>query len=80
MSQSMSIQKAAAVLQELRELEAEGVQLPYDPTFILRMEMAGHVVDLDSGTIMLCEADMPHGYTVTELGEAALRAWEEGDL
>lgn len=78
MASQMSVQKAANILQELRDLQTEGVQLPYDATFILKMEAAGHVVDLDTGEITFNEADRPRNYTVTNLGEAALR-WEEGD-
>lgn len=74
----MSLDQAVAILEELEGLQAEGVRLPYSPDFILKMELAGHVVDLDTGEIKLNEADRPQHLEVTELGRAAFR-WEEGD-
>ncbi len=53
----MSINDAAKVLQELRELQAQGMQLPYRPEFILQQEAQGRPVDLETGAINIIPGD-----------------------
>jgi hypothetical protein len=50
--------------------EAEGLRLPYAPELIVRLEDAGHVVDLHSGAILLGEGARPYHWHWTPVGEA----------
>lgn len=80
MSQLSPLQQFEQAVAEIVALaESEGITLPYAPAFIVMQERAGHIVNLESGAIVLNAADQPAPYEVTELGEAALRG-EEGDL
>jgi hypothetical protein len=49
----MSINDAVKTLQELYELEAQGLVLPYAPTIILQQEILGNTVDLMTGEIVI---------------------------
>jgi hypothetical protein len=56
---------------ELLELAGgEGLTLPYAPELILRLEEAGHVVDLTTGEILLGEGDRAYLWQWTPVGEA----------
>jgi hypothetical protein len=50
--------------------EGEGLTLPYPPELILRLEEAGHVVDLATGEILLGEGDRAYRWQWTPAGEA----------
>ncbi len=56
---------------ELLELaESEGLRLPYPPAMIVALEDTGAIVDLHTGAIFPGEADKPHRYRLTVVGEA----------
>lgn len=58
--------------------EAEGLTLPYPPAMILRLEDAGHVVDLATGEILLGEGDRAYAWRWTAVGEAWAHLVAEG--
>ncbi len=61
-------------IQELLDLaEAECITLPYDPEFIAQQEDLGNVVDLNTGAIILNEADTAYDWTLTPEGEQLAR-------
>lgn len=61
-------------VQELLDLaEAEGITLPYDPEFIISQENLGNVVNLETGAIILNEADTTYTWTLTPEGEQLAR-------
>lgn len=61
-------------IQELLDLaEAEGITLPYDPETIISQEDLGNVVDLETGAIILNEADTAYDWTLTPEGEQLAR-------
>ena len=47
-------------LRELQELERAGLRLPWSPEFIVSQEQAGHVVDLETGAIVINGAEQRH--------------------
>jgi hypothetical protein len=49
----MNIQQAADILAELYDLERGGMALPLRPREILKIEMAGHTVDLTTGEVTI---------------------------
>jgi len=56
---------------ELLELaELEGLRLPYPPAMIVALEDTGAIVNLCTGAILPGEADRPHRYRLTVVGEA----------
>ena len=58
-------------IQELLEwAEAEGLELPMTPEAIIRLEDAGHVVDLRTGAVSVGEGDRPYKWQWTPAGEA----------
>lgn len=57
---------------------AEGLTLPYPPATILRLEDAGHVVDLATGEILLGEGDQVYAWQWTVAGEAWAHLVAEG--
>lgn len=68
MSQLSPLQQFEQAVADLVELAAaEGLTLPYAPAFIVAQEQAGHVVDLETGAILVAEAH--RGYVATGLGE-----------
>jgi len=61
-------------IQELLDLaEAEGLTLPYDPEFIVQQEDLGNVVNLETGAIVLNEADATYSWSLTPQGEELAR-------
>ena len=61
-------------IQELLDLaEGEGLTLPYDPEFIIQQEDLGNVVNLETGAIVLNEADATYTWTLTPDGEQLAR-------
>lgn len=61
-------------IQELLDLaETEGITLPYDPEFIISQENLGNVVNLETGAIILNEADTTYTWTLTPEGEQLAR-------
>lgn len=50
--------------------EAEGLKLPMAPEAIIRLEDAGHVVDLRTGAVEVGEGDRPYVWNWTPAGEA----------
>ena len=66
---AVSLNQAVEILRELRELAAEGVQLPCPDTLILRMEMSGHTIDLETGQVIIGGASVRRGLTVAAFGE-----------
>lgn len=61
-------------IQELLDLaEAEGITLPYDPETIISQEDLGNVVDLETGAIILSEADTAYDWSLTPKGERLAR-------
>ena len=61
-------------VQELLALaEAEGITLPYTPEFIITQEDQGHVVNLETGAIILNESDAAYDWTLTPEGERLAR-------
>lgn len=61
-------------IQELLDLaEAEGITLPYDPETIISQEDLGNVVDLETGAIILSEADTAYDWSLTPEGERLAR-------
>lgn len=66
-------------IDELLELAAaEGLTLPLPPETIIRLEDAGHIVDLRTGTVEVGEADRPYVWTWTPAGEAFAHLVELG--
>ena len=56
-------------IEELQTLaEAEGLTLPFSPETIIRMEDAGHVVDLETGAVVVGEGERSYRLSATELG------------
>ena len=61
-------------IRELMDLaEAEGIVLPYTPEFIITQEDQGHVVNLETGAIILNESDVAYDWTLTPDGERLAR-------
>lgn len=61
-------------IEELLALaEAEGIVLPYDPEIIITQEDLGNVVDLNSGAIIVGEADTVYTWSLTPQGEELTR-------
>jgi hypothetical protein len=66
---------------ELLELAAaEGLTLPMSPEVIIRLEDAGHVVNLKTGAIEVGEGDKPYVWAWTPAGEAVTHLVELGLL
>lgn len=61
---------------ELLELaQAEGLTLPFKPEMIIRLEDAGHVVDLTTGAVILGEGDRSYKTSLSDQGwRVALQA------
>ena len=61
-------------IRELLDLaEAEGLTLPYDPEFIAAQEDLGNIVNLETGAILLGEADATYSWSLTPQGEELAR-------
>jgi hypothetical protein len=56
----------------------EGLTLPYPPAMIVRLEDAGHVVDLATGAVLLGEGNRPYRWQWTPAGEAWAHLVREG--
>ena len=65
------LEKKVAELLELAE--SEGLQLPYPPEMIARLESTGAVVVLYTGAIVVGEADRSYEWELTEAGEILAR-------
>jgi hypothetical protein len=64
------------IMELLEMAAAEGFALPYSPEFIIAQEDAGHVVNLDTGAIILGEANRPYEWELTSAGRAVARGGE----
>lgn len=66
-------------IQELLDLAiSEGLTLPMSPEAIIRLEDAGHVVDLATGAVVVGEGDRPYKTNLTVVGEATLHLIDRG--
>ena len=68
-TQPLTLQQHAQ-LNELKELEASGVQLPMPAEQILWIESQGHLVDLTTGEII--QGGATERIAITEAGKEAL--------